>query len=278
MASYISSDNIIEEFTYIGEAGNSIEHHNHSINILSFHELTIEQKNILLSDCIFNDKNMFSTSMFDDDVSIVFMSTQIEPNLGIYKNRENGVKIAFAEYNKPLTNELYWDGYINKSIECYYNNFTKKWLNSFRNKYEYLGRITPDEYISNLEKILSIIPASTHICLLLGSETPYLNENNDAYKDRHLYYKSINTLLRDFIQTHKRVHLIDFNNYIKGQNDFTDNINHYKRHVYYEAARDANIIISSVSGLSARRKNYLFYLYTVMRSQLRFLKQKILKK
>ena len=64
MASYLSSDNIIEEFTYVGESGNSIEHHNHSINILSFSKLSDEQENMLLSDCVFNDKNMFKTAMY----------------------------------------------------------------------------------------------------------------------------------------------------------------------------------------------------------------------
>ena len=278
MASYLSSDNIIEEFTYVGESGNSIEHHNHSINILSFNKLSSEQKNVLLSDCIFNDKNMFKTAIYDEGVAIIFMSTQIEPNLGVYKNKKTGVKMAFAEYNKPLTDEKYWDSYINKHAPCYQNDFTKEWLESFKSKYDFLGQLTPKEYITNLESILSIVSKDTHICLLLGSDKPFLNERNDAYLDRHLYYRALNELLREFVKTHKRVHLIDFNDYIKGQSDFTDNINHYKRHVYYEAARDANKIILEVLGNTIHQKNYFYYLYTMIRSRLSFIKQSVLKR
>ena len=105
-----------------------------------------------------------------------------------------------------------------------------------------------------------------------------LNEKTDAYLGRHMYYKSLNVLLRDFAKAHERVHLIDFNKYIKGQSDFTDNINHYKRHVYYEAARDANKIISEVIGNTIPQKSYLFYLYTAIRSHLSLIKKYILRR
>ena len=216
--------------------------------------------------------------MFDEGVSIIFMSTQMEPNLGIYRNKETGVKIAFAEYTQPLTNEKYWDSYKSKKIAYYLNDFTYEWLEYFKSKYEYLGRITPEEYIANLESILSLVSKNTHLCLLLGSEIPYLSEKNEAYLGRHMYYKSLNALLRDFAKAHGRVHLIDFNKYIKGQSDFTDNINHYKRHVYYEAARDANKIISEVIGNNISQKGYLYYLYTVIRSRLYLIKKYILKR
>lgn len=276
MASYLSSDNIVEEFSYIGEKGNYIEHHNHSINILSFNKLTSDQKSSLLSECVFNDHNMFKTAMYDEDVSVIFMSTQMEPNLGIYRNKETGVKIAFAEYTQPLTNEKYWDSYINKRIAYYLNDFTYEWLEYFKSKYEYLGQITPEEYIANLECILSQVSKNTHLCLLLGSEIPYLKEKSEAYLGRHIYYKSLNVLLRDFAKAHERVHLIDFNKYIKEQSDFTDNINHYKRHVYYEAARDANMIISEVIGNTISQKSYLYYLYTAIRSRLSLIKKHLL--
>ena len=63
MASHLSSDNIVEEFTYVGESVSSIEHHNHSINILSFNKLSSEQENMLLFDCVLNDKDMFKNHL-----------------------------------------------------------------------------------------------------------------------------------------------------------------------------------------------------------------------
>ena len=74
LATFLKADNIIEEFTYVGlKKGNSIEHHNHSINYLTLPFLTTEERKSLLNDCIFNDEEMFDTQMYDNDVSLIFL-------------------------------------------------------------------------------------------------------------------------------------------------------------------------------------------------------------
>ena len=92
-----SSLPIIEEFTYQGRRHNEIEHHNHSVNYLSFPFLSEREKKELMDDCIFNDEGIFNTSMYDDDVKLLFISTLPESNLGIYKKKGTDIKIAFAE-------------------------------------------------------------------------------------------------------------------------------------------------------------------------------------
>ena len=261
LASYLNSNNIITEFTYIGEKRhNSIEHHNHSINFLQFPFLTTKEQNQLLSDCIFNDEAMFKTAMYDNDTLLIFLSTQIEPNLGIYKNKISGKEIAFAEFCYPLTDKVNWPLYTNKIIPTYDNDFTTEWLESFSEKYEFIGQITPEQYIENIKVLLSKINPSATICLLLGSEIPYVANTQKAYENREIYYSALNAKLRKFAHEEKRILLISFNDYIHSQDDFLDNINHYKRHVYFEAAKQANIYISNIIGYKTKTKSRFYLL------------------
>lgn len=261
MASYLNSSEIIEEFTYVGKRGNRIEHQNHSTNYLEFNFLPDNIKSQLVDECVFNDPEMFSTSMYDEDVALVFLSTQIEPMLGIYKRKCDGLKIAALEYCYPLTEQKYWDDYVKGALPCSQNTFSYEWLQSFSEKYDYIGRITPSDFISQLEILLSKLPHSTKVCLLLGSEMPYYNNTQEGFVDRHLYYKELNQLVKDFAKNNKRVYYINFSDYIKSQSDFTDNINHYKRHIYYEAALRANEIIQEVTGERVKEHSKLRFIF-----------------
>lgn len=262
MATFLKSDNIIEEFTYVGlKRKNHIEHHNHSVNYLTLPFLPEEDKKMLLDDCVFNDEEMFDTKMYDKDVALIFLSTQIEPNLGIYRHKKKGVKIAWGEYSYPLTDSKNWAGYIDGSIFGANNNFTEEWLKEFSEKYEFVGNMTPEAFTGQLDKLLEKIQPNAKVCLLLGSEMPYEANTERAYEGRHLYYKQINTLLREYAKTHKRVWLIDFNDYLKGQEDFIDNINHYQRNIYYEASHKANEYINMATGHKVKEMGKWFLLY-----------------
>lgn len=247
LTSFLNSSLLSKEFTYIGEKShNSIEHQNHSVNYMSFKFLSQEQKQSLLNDCIFNDQEMFETSVFDKDVSLIFISTLIEPNLGIYERKSDKLKIAFGEWCYPLTDESNWGYYITKGP--YQNTFKKEWLQSFREKYSFIGRTTVEHYVNSLNDLLLKINRNAKICLILGSEMPYEKNEKKAYVGRELYHKELNSKIKEFTKTNKRVYLLDFNDYITNQNDFLDNINHFQRNVYYKAAKRANEIISEVCG------------------------------
>lgn len=261
MSKYLQTDTVIEEFTYTGlKKNNWIEHQNHSVNFLQWHFLSDEIKQELLDECLFNDEEMFKTSIYDDDISIIFLSTMIEPNLGIYQRKKDGLRIAFGEYLYPLTDPKNWDLYINKEIFDAQNNFNKEWLQEFSERYEFVGHLTPIQIVQNVEKLLGKINPQTKLCYMLGSETPFEKNTQHNYDGRHLIYKEINGLMREFAETHDRVLLIDLNDYIRGQEDFTNNINHFKRRVYYEVATKANEYIGTLTGDKLRQKSKL-YLY-----------------
>lgn len=261
LVSFLSSKNIIKEFTYISsQKGNNIEHHNHSINYVNLPFLNNDFKQLLIDDCIFNDKGIFETAMYDDDVSILFLSTLIEPNLGIYKHNKYGFEIAFAEYLYPLTDEENWNKYINKDISTYNNYFTLEWFKDFRENYTFEGKMTIERLINNVNLILDRTNKKTKICFILGSETPFLNNSKPNYDKREEDHILINNKLKEIARLNNRVILLDLNDYITSQNDFLDNINHFQRKIYYHAALKANEFIMSVTGDKIKiKKTALIY-------------------
>ena len=257
VSDYLQSSNIIEEFTYISKNNQVIEHHNCSVNYLVHPFLSKEQQEELLHDCMFNDAAMFQTVMYNPDIALVLLSTMIEANIGIYRNKKTGIRIAFGESLYPLTDKNNWDLYINQKIFTAENKFTKEWLKEFSSKYKFEGALAPEQILQNAKLTLSKLNPSAKICYFLGSETPYLKNTQPNYNNRHLIYKQINTLFREWAKTEKRVLLVDFNNYIHTQNDFTNNINHFVRRGYFEAATTINGYISEITGNKAKQKSYL---------------------
>ena len=260
MSEYLNTSNVIEEFTYVAQDNKWIEHQNHSINYLQWHSLSQEQRTILVSECVFNDINMFDTRMYDDNVSILFLSTMIEPNLGVYRRKRDGFRIAFGEYLYPLTDKNNWDAYVNGTIFDAGNSFNYEWLERFSDRYVFEGQLDIEQIINNAKVALQLIPASTVVCYLLGSETPFLKNTQPAYNDRHLIYKKLNERYRELAQQDTRVRIIDFNEFIHSQEDFTNNINHFQRRVYYAVATRANELVNEITGTKLRQKSKL-YLY-----------------
>ena len=261
MSEYISAENIIEEFTYPGERGNIVEHMNHSVNYLSMYQYSEDEKASFIRNYPFSDPGMFQTSIFRGDVDILFISTMSEPNLGIYENKNNGIRFAWGEYLFPLTDKNNWKGYIEGTLFTAGNYFTEEWLSWFYSNHVFCGRLSPEQILDNAKRLLKMVPARMKVCFILGSETPFERNTQPNYVDRHLDYAAINRLFRCLEKEDNRVLLIDVNDYIRGQEDFNNNINHFKRRVYYEMASRANFYIKSLTGAQVRQKSrfYLFY-------------------
>lgn len=262
LSSYICANDVIEEFGYIGKLRqNLIEHHNHSINYLQFSALNNYERKKITEELLFNDDEMYSSCIYDKDVTLLFLSTMIEPNLGIYKNKQTGKKIAFGEYSYPLTDSSLWEQYMSGEIFNAQNHFTYEWLQKFSNAYEFCGRLSPLQILENFKVLKRKMNPNAVICFLLGSEIPYHKNDKVNYIGRESIYKEINKLIREWAKYDHNIIYIDFNDYINGQLDFTDNINHFQRRVYFEAANKVNEIIHQLTGQhsSQRGKVYLKY-------------------
>ena len=259
MFSFIEdSPNIITEFTYINDKGNSIEHHNHTTQIINALVLNDDDKK-RLSSLPFCDSKMYDTVFFDESTNLVMLSLFNDPHLGVYKERSTGFFMAFGEYLNDITDERIWDDLINQRLFTAKHQFTVEELKAFKSNFEYIGRLSPEQVFDNLKFIFSKMPTDSHLVLCLGSETNPENVdylNHESYIDRHIYHKDINSLVREWAHDNNRVHYIDVNDYIKSQDDFLDTINHMTKNIYYEMSKDfielANDLFDNKSELTVK--------------------------
>lgn len=241
-----NSDKFSYEFTYVNDlTAQVIEAHNHSVHITGLFEYNEQEKQQIAEDCIFVDKEMFNGTMFKSSYNIVFLSTLIESNYGIYQHKETKAKVAFGSYLSPLTDKSCWEDYVAGNLYTAGNKFTIEYLQKFADKYDFIGKTNPIDYIERLKLILQHLDKKTSLCLILGVEIPCEKYMEYDFKERHISHKALNDAIRLFAKTSNRIKLIDLNDVVLNQNDFTSNINHYTSRIYYEISRKIADVIQS---------------------------------
>ena len=228
------SPNIIDEFSYVNSKGVLIEQGNHTTHIVESLTLPQEQKDYLAKSLPFGDKGMFQTRMFDQDVKVVVLSMFMDPNLGLYREKKTNAVVAFGEYTNDLTNTDHWEKIIAGEVFTANCKFTQSDLRNMAENYEFLGRINVDSTVQNLSFIYEHICQDAILILCLGSELPYLKNTQEAYEGRHLYHSELNCAIRTWAKDKSNVFLLDVNHYVQSQDDFTNNINHFQKNIYYQ--------------------------------------------
>jgi len=256
-----NSDQFTYEFTYVNEKKhNIIEAHNHSIHILGLIEYSAEIKKQIADECIFVDPEILSGTFFTGNYDIIFLSTLIESNYGIYRSRSTGAAVSFGSYLYPLTDNRYHKDYINGRLYNGNNVFDEDYLATFSSLFEFAGMTTGEDYVERLESFLRYLPRKTTLCLILGVEFPCERSVDGDFSERHIAHRNLNNAIREFALQQKRIKLIDLNDIVKQQSDFTNNINHFTSRVYYEMSRQIIHIINEKNSGSVT--NYpLFFVY-----------------
>lgn len=262
LTSYLSLEpqQVTTEFTYVSEDNRgSIEHQNHTTNILSFATLSDKEKEQLIEECYFNDIKVFESKIFNKNTACVFLSTFVDPQLAVYQRKEDGYRIAFGDYNCDITDRRNWNNIINNKFLGFMPSEAD--LERFANKFEYVGQLSVDETIENLKRIFSKLSTDTYLCLTLGSEIMNTKNTLPSLENRELYNKTINEKLRKWAAEEKRVWLLDFNDFISSDSDYLDTINHFQRKIYYKAAMQLNDYISIILGRRLKKKNSIVLWY-----------------
>lgn len=249
MFAYIAENrNITTEFVYVNDKGVSIEGGNHTEHIIQSRLLNESEQLRLAQKLPFGDKGMFKTAVFDSDVDFVVLSLFTDPNLGLYREKSTGITVAFGEYTNDLTDTTRWEQYINKQVFVANCDFTEESLEMLAQEFEFIGRITPQKIVSNLEEIYQNIASKTKMVLVLGSELEYTLNQKPAYADRHLYHRQLNAAVRDWAKDKDRVRFIDINEILLDSSGFTNNINHFTRQTYYQMSTILASIIAETNG------------------------------
>lgn len=263
MVGYLQlGNNVKTEFTFTDDLGRSIENHNHSAHIFGLKTFSEEQLKTLQSECFFINQDNFNSDIFNHNYKIIFLSTLIEGNYGLYRRKGSNEIVAYGHYDYPLTDTNYWDMYINQTIPTYNYTITLEDLKLFATKYEYVGRTNPDNYLQFIDFLLSNTNCDTTICFILGSEIAYENEIESTYYDRAEYHKKLNSKIKNYSTTNSRIKYIELTKYIKSQSDFTNNINHFKPSVYYAFSKDVLTMINNLNcDADLPTSNYKRYFY-----------------
>lgn len=255
---YIAQTELFDtEFTYTLESGLTIESTGHTTHIVEAMRLSEAQKRRVVTEVPFAHMGMYCDNIFKYDYKAVFLSILTDANLGIYRRKESGEKLAFLEYIHPITDPVNWPKLIAGEYPTGGFRFTEEVLREFAEKYEFIGRNTPGQIVDNLKYIRSNLPEDCILAIMLGGELYYEKNTFAAYMDRHMIHREINAAIRSWAETVPNVRLMDVNRYLVDQHSFYDHFNHYIKPVYYALAAEMVEIVNAATGSEIRETTKL---------------------
>lgn len=255
---YIANTELFDtEFTYGLPSGLTIESTGHTTHVVEALRLSNDQKQHILREVPFTDAGMYRDDIYKRNYKVVFISILADCNLGVYRRRETGERFAFLEYIHPITDKSNWPGLIEGKYPTAGFKFTEEILSEFAEKFEFIGRNTPSQIVENLSYIREHLPKDCVLAIMLGGELYYEKNTFEAYKDRHLVHKEVNSAIRAWAEGLVNVRLMDVNRYLVDQSSFYDHFNHYIKPVYYALAAEMVKIVNEATGYQIRETSKL---------------------
>ena len=246
---YIANTELFDtEFTYQLPSGLTIESTGHTTNVVEALRLSDEEKQRVLEEVPFSDPGMYRDTIYKNPYKVVFLSILTDCNLGVYRRKETGEQFAFVEYLHPITDKANWPGLISGAYPTAGFHFTEEILEQFAERYEFVGRNTPEQIVENLSYIRKNLADDCVLAVMLGGELYYEKNTFEAYEDRHLVHQKVNAAIRAWAAGQDNVRLLDVNRYLVDQSSFYDHFNHYIKPVYYALAGEMVQIVNEATG------------------------------
>ena len=254
------TDNITTEFTYTNDHGVVIEGINHTSQIITALETSTENKHKVLDSLPWSDSGMLETSWKSGNYDIIFLSMVTDASMGLYRHKETGAIIALCEKYYDITKKENWNDLIKGNIWNEDIPFTLENLSDFSEKYEFVNNDDFRLTIDNVDFLYNSLNRNTKLVLLLGAETPFEKEKRPAYEQRDKDHKRLNCLIREWAKDKEKVTVYEMDEFITGQKDFVDSINHFTKKVYYELAERivADLKGLDVSGISVKKHSKVY--------------------
>lgn len=274
-----NSDAFTTEFNYVSRTGGQVvEGHHNTVQILGLKEYSPAQQQEILQDCRFFDEEMLKGTIFNTRYDVVFLSTLSESYAGIYRKKGTDILVTVGSYLYPFTDRNCWEGLINGSYYSSNNKLTVEYLKEFSEKYEFLGKTTPEAYIKRLNKILGYLHPETRLCLILGVEFPCVANKDYVYHNRNILHTQLNNAIRELARTNPQVVLLDLNDLVKHQSDFTDNLNQFSSRVYYEISQKMIAVINESARTKIQNYSTLFVYFDMLLNYTKVITKRIMPK
>lgn len=235
---FIKNKDIIDsEFTYVDRRiGVTMQGPQHSVQILENLTLNDDQKRSIAEELPFASDDFFDTNMFTGDYKYVFLSMLHESHLGIYRRKNDGVKVVFGEAAYPMTDERFFDDYVNEKVYTGGCKITRSFLEWFAENYEFCGHTKTEELRENILSILSHLKKNAKLILMLGVEYPCKANTNPAFFHSHEVFAEHNRMIRELAEENKRIGYIYYGDFLNGQDGFYNNNYHFTPAIYYKVA------------------------------------------
>lgn len=217
------------EFNY--NVGNITMFRNHSMYIVNSLRYN-NDKNINDNESHFIDNKIYKTDIFQNRHDAIILSLLTDYTEDLYRNiLDNSILITGAY------------GILSQGVKEHFIQYeSDNKLNKFSDKYKYIGQITAEEFINNL----NIIRQKTNnipLIFINGAEIDSPHPQEKGAKDRH---SMMNKLLDDFIGNNTNCYLIDVRAIVKSRDDIEENIRHYKRWVYSFIASEIDSTLNEI--------------------------------
>lgn len=234
MEPYIHFKNFVTEFNY------RQYHRDHSVFALDSY-YNYQELDEIKEKVPFIWEDNFKTELFSKKYNVIILSVLMDYTQAVYQFKKNkNIKIAFGNYEKPFNFDSFTDG-INQDYTWFKENF------------EFIGRISDEDFIKNLKFIRNHIGNETTLILLNGCEVPYENKNE---VDRYKVHIEMNKLVDEFVKDNNNTYLVDVRKFVSERSQLKDNIRHYEREVYYKIAKEISNIISQNYGENIKVTKY----------------------
>jgi FkbH-like protein len=225
VAFYLDSSNINMHTEFNYNYKNYDVHREHSELIRQNLEFTNELKKSLIDTVPWYDERVFSSTVFSDKYDVIVYSPIIDFSSGIYsKKSDPKIKIVYDNYCFDLKGK----------------STSPKWEHII-DEYQFDGIISEGEFYSNLQ----LIRENTHNIPLILLNASNQDVQHPEEPNRAEVHQKYNKVIKDFCENNQNTYLLDVNDFITSVNDHTDNIRHYKRHIYYSIAEQIVGFINS---------------------------------
>lgn len=246
MYAFIKETDLIDnEFTYTNDSGILIEGHNHTATIATALSFNKETKAKVLSEFRWLDSKMFTTKIGTGKYDYIFLSLLTDGSMGVYRHKKTGARLSICEKYYNLTDSSVWPLYLNQKIYDENIGFTEKELKEFSDSYEYLENEDWSITLESLDLIYKHIPNTSKLVLMLGSEIDYSKDRRPSFLGRSKEHAALNRKVEKWTRGKNNVLILNYTEYIHGENDYVDSVDHYTKKVYYNFANDIVKIINA---------------------------------
>ena len=177
----------------------------------------------------------------------------------MYRHKELGYYTAFYCKKYDITNRQWYNKFEADVLRPSKLNYNFADYEKFMDEFEFVPNDDYEITISSLTSILTTLRKNhTKLILLLGSEKEYPGEVSYTYQDREKEHMKLNAKIRSWANDKTDVILFCFDNYLNDDKLFLDTINHFKKIVYFQMAKDLVQCLKKEESIEICAKSILY--------------------